>query len=131
MGIPTLTIEEDRRQISSSLNIRDGELQQAFRKQHARRRLEEEKPSQQECQEDVLHEDCQDACEDAEAKEVHHLGEHEEEKPSQQECKEDVLHEDCQDACEDAEVKEVHYLGELEEEGQGGGDRQEHQEEPR
>merc|ERR1711874_625760 len=92
--IPTLTFEEDRRQISSSLNIKDGELQQAFRKQHARRRLEEEKPSQQECQEDVLHED-------------------------------------CQDACEDAEVKEVHHLGELEEEGQGGGDRQEHQEEPR
>merc|ERR1711990_1165538 len=84
MGIPTLTFEEDRRQISSSLNLKDEELQQAFLKQHARRCpvAQEEEP----CQEDVPHEGCQDSCEDAEVKEascpvgeVHHLGELEEE----------------------------------------------------
>ena len=71
MFIPALTFEEDRRQISSSLNIKDEELQQAFLKQHARRRpvSQEEKPFQQERQEDVPHEGCQDSRGDAEAKE--------------------------------------------------------------
>merc|ERR1711990_183559 len=104
MGIPSLASEEDRRQISSSLNFKDGK--QAFLKQHARCHpvSQEEKPSQQERQEDVPHKDCQDSREDAEGNE------------------------------ESCPVKEVHHLGELEEEGQGGGDqeepRQEHQEEP-
>merc|ERR1711990_900436 len=113
MGIPTLTFEEDRRQISSSLNIKDGELQQAFRKQHARRRpvSEEEKPS---------HEDCQDACEDAEVKEVHHLGELEEEgqgggdrQESRQEHQEEHLQsEDCREPCQETSFhpEEVHHL---------------------
>merc|ERR1711990_436815 len=82
MGIPSLTLAEDRRQLISSLNIKDGELQQAFLKQHEGRRpvSHEEKPCQEEHQEDVPHDEgCQDSCEDAEVKEVHHLGEFEEE----------------------------------------------------
>merc|ERR1712055_210139 len=70
MGIPSLTFSEDRRQLFSSPNIKDGELQQAFLKQHEGRRpvSQEEKPCQEEHQEDVPL-----------VKEVHHLGELEEE----------------------------------------------------
>merc|ERR1711990_601233 len=114
MGIPTLTFEEYRRQINSSLNIKDGELQQAFLKQQARCRSvsQEEKPSQ----EDVPHEDRQDSREDAEVneescpvKEVHHLGELEEEgqgggdqEESRQEHQEEHLQsEDCREPCQE------------------------------
>merc|ERR1712212_498552 len=83
MGIPSLTFAEDRRQLISSLNIKDGELQQAFLKQHEGRRpvSQEEKPCQEEHQEDVPRDEgCQDSCEDAEVKEeVPLLGELEEE----------------------------------------------------
>merc|ERR1711990_467846 len=120
MGIPTLTFEEYRRQINSSLNIKDGELQQAFLKQQARCRSvsQEEKPSQQ---------DRQDSREDAEVneescpvKEVHHLGELEEEgqgggdqEESRQEHQEEHLQsEDCREPCQETSFhpEEVHHL---------------------
>ena len=65
--IPALTFEEDRRQISSSLNSKDGELQQAFLNQRARRKA---LPTRAPRRCPPLHEGCQDACGDAELKEA-------------------------------------------------------------